>query len=148
LSHVVDKDDREKAIDELIRVAKKGAPIFVSVIGRIAVLVTELVRLPGEMELAIFPRLRDTGDYYGGYGFAPCHFYLPDEIKKSFEDRGVTVLEMAGLEGLASGHPTETNSLFRKHPKAWKVWWQTHLKTCTHPVSVGISEHFLMICEK
>lgn len=148
LSHVVDKDDREKAIDELIRVSKKGAPIFVSVIGRIALLVTELVRLPREMELAIFPRLRDTGDYYGGYGFAPCHFYLPEEIRKSFENRGITVLEMVGLEGLASGHPIETNRLFKKHSKAWKIWWETHLKTCTHPVSVGISEHFMIICQK
>jgi len=148
LSHIVDKDNREKAIDELIRVAKNGAPIFVSVIGRLAVLVTELVRLPHEMELAIFPKLRDTGDYYGGYGFAPCHFYLPDEIRKSFENRGITVLEMVGLEGLASGHPIETDRLFKKHPEAWKIWWQTHLKTCTHPVSVGMSEHFLIICKK
>lgn len=148
LSHVLDKDHREKAIDELIRVAKKGAPIFVSVIGRIALLVTELVRLPREMELDIFPKMRDTGDYCGGYGFAPCHFYLPSEIRQSFEDRGITVLEIAGLEGLASGHPTETNRLFRRYPKAWKVWWQTHLTTCTHPVSVGISEHFLIIGKK
>jgi len=148
LSHVVNRVRREKAIDELARVAKKSAPVFVSVIGRPAVLVTELIRLPHEIELEIFPRLRDTGDYYGGYGFAPCHFYTPNEIRKSFEKKGIDVIEMVGLEGLASGHPRETNRLFRKHPKAWKIWWQTHLKTCTDPVSVGISEHFLLICRK
>ncbi|MEW5760634.1 MAG: class I SAM-dependent methyltransferase, partial [Candidatus Thermoplasmatota archaeon] len=37
LSHVVNRKQREKAIDELIRVAKKNAPIFVSVIGRLAI---------------------------------------------------------------------------------------------------------------
>jgi SAM-dependent methyltransferase len=148
LSHVMNRAKREKTIDELIRVAKKRAPIFVSLIGWHAVLVVELVRLPHEIELEVSSRIRDTGDYYGGYGFAPCHFYTPNEIKKSFEKRGIDVIEMVGLEGLASGHPRETNRLFHKYPKAGKIWWQTHLKTCTDPVSVGISEHFLIICRK
>ena len=148
LSHVVDVTRREKAIDELIRIAKKESPIFVSVIGRLAVLANELIRLPEEIQLEIFPRMRDTGDYYGGYGFAPCHFYLPEELKKSFENRGTRVLEMVGLEGLASGHQKETNRLARKYPEAWNIWWETHLKTCTYPTSVGISEHFMAICKK
>jgi hypothetical protein len=148
LSHIMNRTKREKAIDELIRVAKKRAPIFVSLIGRHAVLIVELVRLPHEIELEVFSRIRDTGDYHGGYGFAPCHFHTPNEIMKSFEKKGVSVIEMVGLEGLASGHPRETNRLFRRYPKAWKIRWETHLKTCTDPVSVGISEHFLIICRK
>jgi len=148
LSHIVDRRRREKAIDELTRVTKKGSHLFISVIGRYAVLVNELVRLPKEIELDLFPRIRDTGDYFGGYGFAPCHFYLPEELKKSIENRGVEVLEMVGLEGLASGHSKETNRLAKTLPNAWKIWWETHLKTCTHPISVGISEHFMVVCKK
>lgn len=148
LSHVVNRSERDRAIDELVRVAKKGAPIFVSVMGRIALFVTELIRFPHELELEFFPKLRDTGDYYGGYGFAPCHFYLPEDLKGEFEKRKVNVAEMVGLEGLASGHPREANRLLRKSPNAWKIWWQTHLKTCTTPASVGISEHFMIICRK
>ncbi|MCJ7425439.1 class I SAM-dependent methyltransferase [Candidatus Bathyarchaeota archaeon] len=148
LSHIVDDAKREKAIDELIRVTKKGSHIFVSVIGRPAVLVNELIRLPKEIELDFFPVMRDTGNYYGGFGFAPCHFFLPEELEESLEKGGVRVLEMVGLEGLASGHRKETNMLARKQPTAWKIWWETHLKTCTHPTSVGISEHFMAICKK
>jgi ubiquinone/menaquinone biosynthesis C-methylase UbiE len=148
LSHIVDEGRRQKTVDELIRVAKKGSPVFVSVIGRMAVLVNELVRFPEEIELDIFPRMRDTRDYFGGYGFAPCHFYQPEDLKKMLEKRGLGVLEMVRLEGLASGHQKETNGLAKKRPKAWKIWWQTHLKTCTHEVSVGISEHFMAVCRK
>lgn len=148
LSHIVDFGKREKAIDELIRVVKKNSVLFISVIGRLAVLITELIRLPEEIELEIFPRIRDTGDYLGGYGFAPCHFYLPEELRKSFEKRDIQVLEMAGLEGLASGHRKETNRLAKRHPKAWKIWQDTHLRTCTNPASVGISEHFIAICRR
>ncbi len=148
LSHIVDKTRREKAIHELVRVARNGAAIFVSVIGRLAVLITELTQLPKEIELDIFPRIRDTGDYYGGYGFAPCHFYLPEELEKALENKEIGVLEMVGLEGLASGHRFETNSLARKQPKAGRIWWETHLKTCGSAASVGISEHFMAICKK
>ena len=148
LAHVLDRNEREKAVHELIRVAKKGAPMFVSVIGQIALLVSELVRFPHEIEMDLFLRIRETGDYYGGYGFAPCHFYNPEEIRKEFENEGLAVLEMVGLEGLASGHPKETNRLYKEYPKAWNIWWETHMKNCMQPTSVGISEHFMIICRK
>jgi SAM-dependent methyltransferase len=149
LCHIVDETRREGAIDELVRVLKKGSPIFVSVIGRLAVLVNQLVLFPEQIEIReVFQRVRDIGDYYGGYGFAPCHFYLPEEMKESFEERRVEVLELVGLEGLASEHQKETNRLAREYPEAWKVRWNTHLGTCTHPASVGISEHFMIIGRK
>jgi SAM-dependent methyltransferase len=148
LSHVVDATKRERAIDELIRVTEADAPIFVSLMGRLALLVTELARFPQEIEVKeVFQKIRDTGDYHGGYGFAPCHFYMPEEIRASLQKRKVAVLELVGLEGLASGHIKETNKLF-KYPNAWKIWWKTHLETCTHPTAVGISEHFLIVCKK
>jgi SAM-dependent methyltransferase len=149
LCHIVDENRRENAIDELIRVARKDSPIFVSAIGRLAVLVNQLVLFPEQIEIReTFQKVVDTGDYYGGYGFAPCHFYLPEELKESFEKRKINVLQMVGLEGLASGHQRETNKLARKYPEAWKVWWNTHLGTCIHMASVGISEHFMLIGRK
>jgi ubiquinone/menaquinone biosynthesis C-methylase UbiE len=149
LSHIVDNGKREKAIDELIRVAKRRAPIFVSVIGRIGLLVSELTLFPQEIAIdKLFKRCRDTGDYFGGYGFAPCYFYLPEELRQSIGRRKVKILGMAGLEGLSTGHRKETNRLFAKHPESWKRWWETHLMTCTHPAAIGISEHFLLIATK
>ncbi|MFQ6061445.1 MAG: class I SAM-dependent methyltransferase [Thermoplasmata archaeon] len=149
LSHIVNRKKRDKAIDELIRVTKRGAPIFVSVIARIGLLISALIYFPQEIEIdRVFKRIRDKGDYLGGYGFAPCHFYLADELRDSFKKTRVKVLEIVGLEGLAAGHRKETNRLFKKHPEAWKRWWETHLRTCTHPAAVGVSEHFLMICRK
>lgn len=149
LGHLVDRTTRERAIDELTRVAKKGAPIFVSVISRMAVLVSELVNFPEEITIKqVFDKVRDTGDYRGGYGFAPSHFYLPEDLMAELKKRRVRILAVAGLEGLASGHRRETNRLAKKYPDAWKIWWETHLKTCTHPAAVGISEHFLVVGRK
>ncbi|MFH1141386.1 MAG: class I SAM-dependent methyltransferase, partial [Chloroflexota bacterium] len=51
LSHVLDQRARDKAIAEMIRVAKRGAPILVSVMGRLSLLVVELTMFPFEIEL-------------------------------------------------------------------------------------------------
>lgn len=148
LSHIVNKKQRGKAIDELVRVAKKNAPIFVSVIGRLAVLENSIVKFPDEIKTDCYKKYRDTGDYMGGYGFTPSHFYLAEDLKKEFEKRKVKVNEMVGLEGLVTGHPRETNRLFRTDPNSWREWWKTHLKICTLPSVVETSEHFMIICRK
>jgi SAM-dependent methyltransferase len=123
LCHILDRNKREKAIDELIRVAKRGAPIIVSAISRLPVLVGELIKNPEEIEIEeVFKRVRDTGDYFGGYGFAPCHFFLPDELKSSFERRGTRIVEMVGLEGLSSGHSKETNRLSTSSALTKSYW--------------------------
>lgn len=147
LSHVVDRQNREQAIAELIRVAKPGAPIFVSVMGRLNVLVVELMEGQDEIELPLFAHVRDTGEYWGGAGFTACYFFLPEELRAAFSDKGGYVVEMVGLEGLSSRQYRHFNQLAKDETR-FKIWLETHYKTCTHPAVVGMSEHLLLICRK
>lgn len=147
LSHVLDPRDREKAIFELVRVAKPGAPIFVSVISRLAVIRFELIAAQEEFEMPFFTPLRDTGDYFGGHGFTACHLFLPEELREAFCHQPVEILEMVGLQGLATHHPKQLNQLSR-NPTRWAIWLETHLQTCTHPSMVGSSEHMLIVSRK
>jgi ubiquinone/menaquinone biosynthesis C-methylase UbiE len=48
-SHLIEKHQREKAANEIVRVAKTGAPLFISVIGLLGVFRTVLQRLPYEL---------------------------------------------------------------------------------------------------
>ncbi len=147
LSHVLDPVERVRAVSELVRVAKPGAPIFVSVIGRLSLFVVELIDAQHEFEMPFFKPMRDTGDYFGGSGFTACHFYLPEELAAAFSDQPVSVLEMVGLEGISTHHIRHLNQL-AKNPVRWQAWLETHYVTCTHPSVVGISEHILIICQK
>jgi len=147
LSHVLAAGDREKSASELVRVAKPGAPLFVSVMSRLAVLVIELILAQFEIELPHFAPMRDTGDYFGGSGFTACHFFLPEELRELFTRQPVEILAMAGLEGISSHHPAKLNKLAR-HPTRWPIWLETHYQTCTHPAVVGLSEHMLIVCRK
>jgi ubiquinone/menaquinone biosynthesis C-methylase UbiE len=147
LSHVLGAHKRDKAISELIRVTKRGAPLFVSVMGRWSLMVVELMLFQNEIETPIFKQIRDTGEYEGGYGFTACHFFLPEELREAFMEKGVTILEMAGLEGISSHHARNVNQL-AKDEKRWKIWLETHYRTCTHPAVVGMSEHMLIVSQK
>jgi ubiquinone/menaquinone biosynthesis C-methylase UbiE len=148
LCHIMTKQGREKAVRELVRVARTGAPIFASVINRLGLLKTLLIRFQHEMHYA--KHHLETGDYIPGVygeGFTAAHWFLPEELQDLFEAQGVEVLEMAGLEGLSSHHPRKTNKLSKDEEK-WKIWTEVILKTCTHPAVVGCSEHFLLIGKK
>lgn len=147
LSHVLDENDRRRAISELARVAKPGAPIFVSVIGRLSVLVTVLMISQQEIGMPHFNHLLETGDYLGGRGFTATHFFLPEELRQAFTRPDLEILEMAGLQGISSHHLKELNRL-AKDEERFKVWIETHFQTCTHPSVVGISEHMLIVCQK
>ncbi len=147
LSHVLDPRGRERAVRELIRVAKKRAPVFVSVMGRLSVEVIELILFPHEIGMPFFKTARDSGDYPGMYGFTACHFFLPEELERLFSGKGAKIIELAGLEGISSRQYRATDALAR-HPKRWRIWMQTHLQTCTHPAVVGMSEHMLIVCRK
>jgi SAM-dependent methyltransferase len=148
LSHILDRRKRDRAIQELIRVTKKRAPMIVSVISRFGTLVVELgPRFQHEIGERFFRPLRDTGDYPGGSGFTACHFFLPEELETAFQSKGVKILELAGLQGLGSHHAREINRLAR-NPKCWRIWMETHYRTCTHPSAVGMSEHMLIVSRK
>jgi len=148
LGHILNQQGREKAAKELVRVAKKDAPLFVSVIGRLGLLKTLLIRFQDDIHQA--RNQLEVGDYVPGVhgeGFTAAHWFLPEELRDLFEVQGVKVLEMAGLEGLSSHHPKETNRLYKDDEK-WKMWMEILLKTCTHPAVVGCSEHFLLVGKK
>jgi len=148
LNHLLDERRREKAARELIRVAKKGAPIFVSVISRLGVLRTIFLRFPESLKFC--KHHWEVGDYIPGVhgrGFTAAHWFLPEELKELFERQGVKILEMAALEGLSSHHREETNKLY-ENQKNWKLWLEILLETCNHPSIIGASEHFLMVAKK
>lgn len=148
LCHLLKAEQRVKAASELVRVAKRDAPIFVSVISRIGLIKTILIRFPQEMQYA--KHHWEVGDYIPGLqgeGFTAAHWFLPEELRELFERQGVKILEMAGLEGLSSHNEKETNRLYQDQEK-WRMWVEILLETCVHPAVVGVSEHFLLVCKK
>jgi SAM-dependent methyltransferase len=102
LSHVLEPSSRDRAIDELVRVCKKDAPIFVSVMGRLSVLVVELRLAPHEFEEPFFRSMRDTGRYPGHSGFTACHFFFARRARKRVSVPWCRCSGNGGIGGLGS----------------------------------------------
>ncbi len=154
LSHLVEGRDREKAANEIVRIAKDGAPLFIGVIGLYGVFRTVLQRLQHELSAPSHEEMFSTGvhrqhrdSYKEARGFPDAIFWHPKDLKELFERRGVKTLEMATCEGLSSHLQGPTNRLYRDKEK-WARWKDLILKTCTDPILLGMGEHFLYVGRK
>jgi ubiquinone/menaquinone biosynthesis C-methylase UbiE len=153
-SHLVEKPDTEKAADEIVRVAKKGAPLFISVVELHGVFRTVLQRLQHELTDSSHEEMFTAGvhrwhkdPHRGVRGFPDARFWHPRDLRELLEKRGVRTLEMATCEGLSSHLRGPTNRLYRDKAR-WARWEELILKTCTDPMLLGMGEHFLYVGRK
>ncbi len=148
LSHVHPAKMRVKAVSELLRVAKRGAPVFVSVMGFYGVMLATPEGWPQEVgHKKHYLKFVQTGDDYRFAGPHFCHFFKLDELAALFPKGKVHLLEKVGLEGLNTSNRI-TNDFAAKHTKAWKNWVEIHNKICTDPAVVESSGHMMIIARK
>jgi len=153
LSHLIERADRERAAHELVRVAKKKAPLFVSVFNRYGffrVLLRAQENLADSSHEEMFAKGIHRADFHHPKafrrtgGFTDAYFFLPNELKKMFENKGVQTLTMATCEGLSSDLEKDTNMLYEDR-ESWAQWLKTVLETCTDPCITGLGTHTLYV---
>ncbi len=153
ISHVTDADERDRALRELRRVARSGAPAFVSVIGRLASLRDGIKHvLPEESgeRHGFLDVIAHEGDYtqdlvdeHAGDGWAECHFYRADELRRDLDAVGFDVTTLVGLEGLASNLGAE---LAAASDAAVDEVRSVVADLREDPAVVDFSEHLLAVC--
>jgi len=143
LTHISDEAERIIAMSELVRVAKPGAVIYVSVMGHLAVLRTVLIKFSDELLDSSFQTLIKKGDTIGSTG-SIWHFFRAEELRKLAESCGLTTIEMAGCEGLSTGLKEATNLVAQDEAK-WERWVNLALETSAEPAVVDMSEHILYV---
>ena len=154
LSHLIERKQREVAVSELVRIAKKGAPIFASVINLYGVFRTVLQELPHELIDPSHEEMFSKGihrvswhKHEPGKGFTDAYFFHPKELRELFEENGVETIEMATCEGLSSHLQEETNKIYEDKQK-WEFWLNILLRTCNDPCILGLGEHLLYVGRK
>jgi SAM-dependent methyltransferase len=115
LNHVVDEAERERAVAELRRVARPGAPVVASVISRLGGVRYTLKELaavddPDPAEVDVLETVALTGDFTESVveghgqteGWARNHMFRVDEFETLLESNGLTVETVVALEGLTT----------------------------------------------
>jgi SAM-dependent methyltransferase len=157
LSHVVDDDERATAMAELRRVAASGergdahgAPVFVSVIGRLAML-RDVVKFNLEDAHGLLAPIAADGDYTAervaeraeGDGWAECHGFRADEFERELETAGFAVEKLVGLENVASRTKRE---LADADEEAVESVREVVRSLREDRAAVDVSEHMLAVC--
>ncbi len=151
LSHVMSAKLRKRAASELVRVAKPGAPVFASVMGRLSTISGLLMEFPEELEEAYVPTWIQKGDYkgkvFGKPVFTAFHGFMPDELAGLFRFGNFKRISTVALEGFASRAQPQLRKLSR-NKKLFGIWLKLHMELCEEPSILGISNHILLVGRK
>lgn len=106
LYHLQEREDRIKALQEAIRVARPGAPVFAAAISRFAPAIDGLDS--GFFDDPAFAGLLDkvtaTGHHHNPTGnpdyFTTSYFHLPGELESELLDAGLADVEVLAIEGI------------------------------------------------
>ena len=144
LSHILDESDRQRALRELGRVARPGAPLFISVMNRLACYCSAV---QWQMYASLFPPFPRSGIGTIGPAGAPAYFFLPEEFLSSLETAGLSVSRLYGCNGIGA-HLEEQHLLdLMADPEHWPLWRDLLLATADHVNIVGVSNHLLAVAQ-
>ena len=137
LSYVLDQ--REKAISELIRVAKSGSILILGGDSKYGFLRLRLAE--GKLDEAL--DILRTNETYCGMG-PRTHLYTASEMRSMLGKYGCRLLEAASTPSLSDTIDTapyiETNQ--------WEALKELEMKICTQPELQGAGLHLLFIAQK
>ena len=142
LSRLTECDAREKAADELARVARPVGPVFVTVLSFYGALRKILQEYPEDM--IRLPEFFESRQKPTSTAYRDCFFFTPEEMVDLLARKGIEVTEYVGVQGL-SAHLKDVTEECSRSPERWRIWKDVLLRTCNHPSVVGVSDHILCV---
>jgi hypothetical protein len=152
LYHLTEPDDRVRAWQEALRVARPGAPVFAAAISRFASLFSGLAygvlfdpafRAIAEHDLATGQHRNP--DHVPEY-FTTAYFHHPDEVAAEATAAGAEVLEVVGVEGLAA-YQLQLSERW-DDPAARDAILMSARAIESEPTLLGLSAHLLCVARK
>jgi ubiquinone/menaquinone biosynthesis C-methylase UbiE len=150
LYHLLEEDERRRALAEARRVLKPGGPLFATFISRYAVHrwyaahePASLVEHSGAFETILSTGVEPRGAEDGSAFIA--HFAHPAEVIPLCQDVGLQIVTVLGVEGLVSMIEEGLNGL---SGQAWDTWVDLNYRVAADPSIHGCVEHLLAIAVK
>ncbi len=146
LTHLPELNDRERAVDELMRVAAPGGLVVLSGVGYLAVLRTIMAKCSHELIDGSLAAFFTDGNSPGSQACSGTGSARRNCANLA-EAHGLTTLDMAGCQSLSTGLEEATNQL-REDEEKWQRWFEILLATASEPAVVDMAGHILYIGQK
>ena len=148
--HIVDPDERQRALAELHRILKPGAPAIVGFINPWGVLRGGLTEFPDSYSDE--PHIRQLIETFVQVGeqraFTEAAFITPPRALAELRAAGFAVECRAGVEGFASGARQPVTDMAENNPSAYDVVEKLVPETSTHPAFRDCTEHLHVVVRK
>lgn len=146
LYHLIDLEQRRRAVQEVKHVLKSGGEIFASFITRYAPLRDAAKYDPARIinKAAQHKEILETGVHRhpeaGGFTYA--YFAHPSEIKPFMEEAGFKTLDLVACEGVVSMIEEKINELTGD---LWDAWVDLNYRLGKDSTVHGTAEHLLYV---
>ena len=138
LSYVLDR--REKAVKELIRVAKKGSNLIFQVQSKYGMIHNKIRK--GLVEQAL--DIHNNKMFIDGQG-VKSHLYTVQEITELLIYNGCDILEIASTPVFTH---TANQEIYSKNLEKLKILQTLEYAYCTKPELLGLGHHILVVAKK
>jgi S-adenosylmethionine-dependent methyltransferase len=145
--HIVLESDRRRALLELRRVLKPGAPAIVGFLNPWGILRSGLMEFPEQYADEVATRkLLDTCVQVGEQrAFTEAAFLTPPDAIAELRAAGFAVDTYIGAEGFAAGMLSEVVRIAAENPKAYDVVLRLAEETCDHTAFRDCTEHLHVV---
>lgn len=154
LYHLINEDDRIKAVKIALNHLKTGGNLYVSFILCFAAMIYDMKNGPGllPLDLGLYDNNSNTivdalekGENYIGQAFTSACFYNQRNIEPFMQQFNIKKLHLFGQEGILS--PCEDKILSYSEDEI-KLWINSAIKLIEFPELLSYSEHAMYIAKK
>ncbi len=139
LYHLHNENDRQKAITEAKRVAKKDAVLFFAFIGNDMIFITELNYDSNYIKTGDFDRKTFKMDDF------PFVFHTVDGCRQILKNGGIKIMHEVASDGVSELMAEKINKL---DDEDYDTYLRYHYYCCEKPEMLGRSNHLLFVGKK
>ena len=147
LYHLLSARERRRAVSEVRRVLKPGAPVIASAIARFTPARLALKYWPDQVSAPELRAALETGTAPAvpGAAWTDAAYLRPAELRRLFERSGFETETLAAAEGFAAFMEDAVNRLSEDD---YARWLELILQTCADPDLLASAAHILYIGRK
>jgi ubiquinone/menaquinone biosynthesis C-methylase UbiE len=151
LYHLIDSNDRSRALREMFRILKPGGRAIVAFLNSWGLLRSGVVDFPKRFRNPAFLRNMLGEQAFKDHelsGFTECHWSNPEIAGNELRDAGLRIVSYAGAEGFVGGMAPLLESLRENEPEAYENVLEFAPETSELPQFRDTTDHVVFVVEK